>query len=75
VIEGLVYLHALNIFHRDIKMENVLICADGRIKIIDFGFGVLAEPQQKLYVFCGTPKYMAPEILQNQQYLGGAADV
>jgi len=75
VIEGLNYLHAQNIYHRDIKLENILIGERNQVKIIDFGFGISTDPKEMLRVQCGTPKYMAPEILQRQQYHGSPADI
>ena len=67
------YLHSLNICHRDIKPENLLICDDsqcnGRIlKLGDFGLAVLLSPGHKLFTVCGTPNYVAPEILAEKGY-------
>lgn len=61
---GLLYLHQLDIIYRDIKPENILIDIDGHIQIGDFG---LAKPNsnEQTYSFCGSPEYMAPEMLKN----------
>ncbi|CAD8124688.1 unnamed protein product [Paramecium sonneborni] len=60
------YLHQLSIVYRDIKPENVLIDMDGHIRIADFG---LSKPnmteEDYAYSFCGSPEYMAPEMLLN----------
>lgn len=70
------YLHSLNIAHRDIKLDNILIEEKtNMIKIIDFGFSVIQNPTQKLKIFCGTPSYMAPEIVQKKEYDGKAVDM
>ena len=45
------------------------------MKLIDFGFSVNAFPRDKLKVFCGTPSYMAPEIVQKKEYTGQSIDV
>ena len=75
IFEAMNYLHQKNISHRDIKMENILIKDDYEVKIIDFGFG-LYNPQRELqHFFCGTPKYIAPEILEDKGYLGEESDL
>ena len=64
IILGIQYIHSKNIVHRDIKLENILIDLNNNIKICDFGIGIiLNNPTQKIYDQCGTPMYMAPEIL------------
>ena len=56
------YLHALGIAHRDIKPENILIDSNGHLKLTDFGFA--KEISERSMSFCGTPEYMAPEMVQ-----------
>ena len=71
VILGIKYMHKQNIVHRDIKLENILIDLNNNIKICDFGIGrVLSSPDQLLYDQCGTPMYIAPEILLSSKEKG-----
>ncbi|KTF83825.1 hypothetical protein cypCar_00046520 [Cyprinus carpio] len=64
LLEAVQYLHSLNIVHRDLKPENVLLDDQGHIKLSDFGFSVQLGPDEKLRELCGTPGYLAPEILK-----------
>jgi MAP/microtubule affinity-regulating kinase len=68
ICEGLGYCHSLRVVHRDIKLDNVLLDRHGCVKIIDFGFAVAIPQGQKLKIFCGTPSYIAPEIISGQPY-------
>ncbi|KAA0152872.1 hypothetical protein FNF31_06569 [Cafeteria roenbergensis] len=70
------YMHGLGIIHRDIKLENVLFDSSRDMKLVDFGFSVACrDPNKRLKVFCGTPSYMAPEIVQRKEYLGRPVDI
>lgn len=58
------YLHDKDICYRDLKPENIMIGEDGYLKLIDFGFAKVVR--KRTYTICGTPEYIAPEILLNQ---------
>jgi serine/threonine protein kinase len=60
--------------HRDLKLENLLMDECDNIRIIDFGFAT-CYPDKKVKLFCGTPSYMAPEIVGRKEYRGQPADV
>jgi protein kinase A len=58
------YLHSLNVVYRDLKPENLLIGPDGYLRLTDFGFAKILSG--RTYTLCGTPEYLAPEILNNK---------
>lgn len=64
IILALAYLHAMNAIYRDLKPENILITSDGHVKLTDFGFAKVVE--DRTYTLCGTPEYLAPEIIQSK---------
>ena len=68
LVAGLFYLHSNNIIHRDIKPQNILISANGIIKICDFGFARAIENKTMITSIKGTPLYMAPELLKESPY-------
>jgi len=75
ILEALQYLHSLNIMHRDIKLNNVFVIDNySQVKIADFGMSVVLKDAQDLQTYqCGTPSYVAPEIVfpeivKNQGY-------
>ncbi|KAL4475122.1 hypothetical protein ABPG74_001818 [Tetrahymena malaccensis] len=69
LVEAVKYCHRKSIVHRDIKLENVLYDSNTQtVKLIDFGFSIALAPGTKLNIFCGTPSYMAPEIVNKKDY-------
>ena len=63
------YMHKNNFIYRDLKPENILIDKFGHIKLTDFGLSkLLDEEEQKTYTLCGTPEYLAPEIIFEKGY-------
>ncbi len=72
LITGIAYLHSRDIVHRDIKLENILISNTGEVKICDFGVSCFlgkSDKNRQIYDCCGTPAYMAPEVVQVGNYL------
>ncbi|XP_064005694.1 cGMP-dependent protein kinase 2 [Pogoniulus pusillus] len=63
VTEAFDYLHHIGIIYRDLKPENLILDAEGYIKLVDFGFAKKIGSGQKTWTFCGTPEYVAPEII------------
>lgn len=60
------YLHSKSLVYRDLKPENVLIGSDGFLKLSDFGFLKKLNSGERTYTLCGTPEYLAPEIILNK---------
>ena len=76
IILALSYIHSNNIVHRDIKLDNILIDLDNKIKICDFGVSKrLSANNEVMKEQCGTPAYMAPEIIRGNGYEGYGVDI
>lgn len=63
LFEAVEYIHSHNVVHRDLKPENILLDDNYNIKVTDFGFARVIEPNEKLFDLCGTPGYLSPELL------------
>ncbi|KAI3737827.1 hypothetical protein L2E82_27840 [Cichorium intybus] len=77
LIDGVSYSHEKGVIHRDLKLENVLVDAKGNIKITDFGLSALPQHFRGdglLHTTCGSPNYVAPEVLSIRGYDGVASD-
>ncbi|XP_026765197.2 cAMP-dependent protein kinase catalytic subunit alpha-like [Galleria mellonella] len=66
IVLALEYLHHCSIIHRDVKPENILINESGYIKLADFGFSKIVK--SRTWTICGTPEYLAPEIVMSKGY-------
>ncbi|KAF8725792.1 hypothetical protein HU200_020351 [Digitaria exilis] len=78
LIDGVSYCHEKGVYHRDLKPENVLVDRKGNIKISDFGLSALPQHLGNdglLHTTCGSPNYIAPEVLQNRGYDGSLSDI
>uniref|UniRef100_A0A7N1A5N6 non-specific serine/threonine protein kinase n=1 Tax=Kalanchoe fedtschenkoi TaxID=63787 RepID=A0A7N1A5N6_KALFE len=78
LISAVGYCHARGVFHRDLKPENLLLDENWNLKVTDFGLSAIKDPTRPdglLHTLCGTPAYVAPEILAKKGYDGAKADV
>ena len=75
LVDAVVYLHKTGVCHRDIKMENVVLDAEGKPRLVDFGAAKEGGANAFLTSMQGTPAYMAPEVAMQKVHKGGPADV
>lgn len=78
LVNAVDYCHSRGVFHRDLKPENLLLDAGGNLKVSDFGLSALSQQVQDdglLHTACGTPNYVAPEVLDDSGYDGATADL
>ena len=78
LINAVDYCHSRGVYHRDIKPENILLDENGDLKVSDFGLSALAESKRQdglLHTPCGTPAYVAPEVIKRKGYDGAKADI
>ncbi|XP_048474443.1 cGMP-dependent protein kinase 1-like [Rhincodon typus] len=66
VLEAFAYLHSKGVIYRDLKPENIILNHKGYAKLVDFGFAKKIGFGKKTWTFCGTPEYVAPEIILNK---------
>lgn len=78
LMDGVDYCHSKGVSHRDLKPENLLLDSLGNLKISDFGLSALPQQVREdglLHTTCGTPNYVAPEVLNDKGYNGAVADI
>lgn len=79
LISAVDYCHNRGVYHRDLKPENLLLDEHGNLKVSDFGLSALAESKSQedglLHTTCGTPAYVAPEVIHRKGYDGAKADI
>ncbi|PWZ55779.1 CBL-interacting protein kinase 31 [Zea mays] len=78
LINAVDYCHSRGVYHRDLKLENLLLDAAGNLKVSDFGLSALTEQVKAdglLHTTCGTPNYVAPEVIEDGGYDGATADI
>lgn len=68
LLEAVEFIHSKHIVHRDLKPENILLDDNFNVKITDFGFAHILNTNEKLTELCGTPGYLAPELLRASMY-------
>ncbi|KAL2893387.1 CBL-interacting serine/threonine-protein kinase 9 [Bienertia sinuspersici] len=78
LINAVDYCHSRGVYHRDLKPENLLLDSHGALKVADFGLSAFSQQVREdglLHTACGTPNYVAPEVLTDHGYDGTSADV
>ncbi|XP_027159728.1 CBL-interacting protein kinase 18-like [Coffea eugenioides] len=78
LITAVDFCHSRGVYHRDLKPENLLLDENGNLKVSDFGLSALAESRRQdglLHTTCGTPAYVAPEVISRKGYDGAKADI
>ncbi|XP_076904982.1 CBL-interacting protein kinase 5-like isoform X2 [Bidens hawaiensis] len=78
LISAIDFCHSRGVCHRDLKPENLLIDESGKLKISDFGLSAVSESRRQdglLHTMCGTPAYVAPEVINTKGYDGVKADI
>ncbi|KAK7359212.1 hypothetical protein VNO77_01162 [Canavalia gladiata] len=78
LISAVEFCHARGVFHRDIKPENLLLDHNGNLKVSDFGLSAVSDQIRQdglFHTFCGTPAYVAPEVLARKGYDGAKVDI
>lgn len=78
LISAIDFCHSRGVYHRDLKPENLLLDENGNLKISDFGLSALWDSRRQdglLHTTCGTPAYVAPEVIHKKGYDGAKADI
>ncbi|KAL0923976.1 hypothetical protein M5K25_004770 [Dendrobium thyrsiflorum] len=78
LISAVAFCHARGVYHRDLKPENLLLDENGDLKVSDFGLSAVSDQSHKdglFHTFCGTPAYVAPEVLAQKGYDAAKVDI
>ncbi|KAK8509298.1 hypothetical protein V6N13_062347 [Hibiscus sabdariffa] len=78
LVSAVDFCHSRGVYHRDLKPENLLLDEDGNLKVTDFGLSAFSEHLKQdglLHTTCGTPAYVAPEVIGQKGYDGAKADI
>ena len=75
IVYGLAHCHWRSVLHRDVKLDNILLDSNGGVKLWDFGVSKIMKKDQVINEQCGTPAYIAPEIISDQGYSGFSVDI
>ncbi|GAA0165250.1 hypothetical protein LIER_39943 [Lithospermum erythrorhizon] len=78
LISAIDFCHSRGVYHRDLKPENLLLDEDGNLKVTDFGLSAFSDHIRQdglLHTTCGTPAYVAPEVIGKKGYDGAKADI
>lgn len=78
LVSAIDFCHSRGVYHRDLKPENLLLDENGNLKVTDFGLSALFESRRQdglLHTTCGTPAYVAPEVINKKGYDGAKADI
>ncbi|KAK7290396.1 hypothetical protein RIF29_04792 [Crotalaria pallida] len=78
LISAVGFCHARGVYHRDLKPENLLLDENGNLKVSDFGLSAVSDQMRQdglFHTFCGTPAYVAPEVLGRKGYDGAKVDL
>jgi len=75
IVYGMAHCHCRSVLHWDIKLDNVLLDNEKGVKLCDFGVSKIMKKSQSIKEQCGTPAYIAPEIIENKGYNGFYSDI
>ncbi|XP_052732643.1 CBL-interacting serine/threonine-protein kinase 9 isoform X2 [Vigna angularis] len=76
LINAVDYCHSRGVYHRDLKPENLLLDSNSVLKVSDFGLSTYTQKEDELLrTACGTPNYVAPEVIHNKGYVGSTSDI
>jgi len=75
LMKGVNYLHQRNVVHRDLKLENILLDSRANVKVGDFGFATVTKQGEFMSTSCGSPYYVAPEVIREERKYTEKVDI